>query len=210
MKQLFQDLWQSEKGSHFGMSMKTYLLKTAKGNALIYYSDALDEISHIKKIGVDYQFISHHHEFTPALIQNLDYFQATLCMHEKGLSYLEQPIKKVIAFNENNKDVLDIKVLFTPGHTDNNICLYYESPFGKNYLFTGDTIYLDRGEFNFLIMSKEGGSNNDLRRSLLELRKLKVDVIMPSVGVGENKAIEVTEEKWHSIIDKLLLKILIY
>ncbi|KAB1154203.1 MBL fold metallo-hydrolase [Tenacibaculum aiptasiae] len=207
MKQLYKDLWQTEKGSHFGMSMKTYVLKTPEANIVIYYSDNENEVSQIKKLGeMDYQFISHHHEFTPAMFKNLNDFETTLYTHKKAIPYLKYTIQNMVAFKETSELSSSLKIIYTPGHTNNNICLYYKSPFGKNYLFTGDTIYLDNGHWNILVMPHDGGSYIKLKESLLELKKLKVDVVMPSVGVGlfGNKAMEVTQSEWHKIIDNTL------
>lgn len=208
MKQIYEDLWQSEKGSHFGMSMKTYLLQTTVGNVLIYYSDAPDEIAQLKEIGnIQYQYISHNHELTPAMFQNLEDFGATLCMHQKALNYLKKEVKPPITFSENTLHLPNLEVLNTPGHTNNNISLYYKSPHGKNYLFTGDTIYLDHGKWNTFVMPQDGGSYSDLKESLLVYKQLKVDVIMPSVGIGANKAVEVTQKEWLQIINELLIQL---
>ncbi len=210
MKQVYPDLWQSEKGTHFGMSMKTYVLQTPEANVVIYYSDDKNEVDQIKELGkIDYQFISHHHEFTPAMFENLNDFQATLYTHEKSVKYLNRPIKDLITLERTTQFSSGIKIIYTPGHTDNNICLYYKSPYGKKYLFVGDTIYLDNGDWNILVMSNDGGDYLTLKESLLELRKLEVDVVMPSVGVGAfgNKAIEVTQNDWQQIIDNTLRRI---
>ena len=208
MKQLYPDLWQSEKGSHFGMSMKTYLLNTSEANIVVYYSDDRDEVAQIKQLGaIDYQFISHHHEFTPTMFENINDFDTTLCVHENALKYLKTPVENIITFKESSKNFLNMSVIDTPGYTDNNISLYYQSPHGKNYLFIGDTIYLDNGSWNILVMKHDGGSYSKLKESLLKLKELKVDVIMPSVGVGGNFAVEVTQSDWVRIIDALLKRL---
>ncbi|NER15379.1 MBL fold metallo-hydrolase [Leptobacterium flavescens] len=205
MRQLYPDLWQSEQGSHFGMDMRTYLLATDDGNVLLYYSNAPDEIAHIKTLGSPkYQYISHHHEFMPAMFANLSDFDAIVCIHRNAVSYLKQDVDDMVIFNETTQLSSRLKAIFTPGHTDNNMCFYYRSPFGKSYLFTGDTIYLDNGKWNFIVMPHDGGNYSDLKQSLMTLRQLEVDVIMPSVGVGGNRAVEVTQKEWHQIIDKLV------
>ncbi len=208
MKKIYPDLWQAEEGNHFGMRLRTYLLATEKGNTLMYYTNSSAEIEDIKKLGgVNRQYISHHHEFTPAMFENLKVFKPVLGVHENAIPYLNNQGNNVITFNDYIVDESNIHIIHTPGHTTNNICMYYQSPFGKSYLFAGDTIYLDKGKFNYLIMPHEGGNKSDLKESLLKLRKLKVDVIMPSVGVGNHDAVVVTEEQWHGIIDDLLQRI---
>lgn len=205
MKQIYQDLWQAEDGDHFGMLLRTYLLTTKKGNAVIYYTNSLTETEHIKKLGgAKKQFLSHHHEFMPAMFNNLTDFNAQMSVHKSALPFLKQKVENIHVLEDNTNDFANIQVFHNPGHTNNNISLYYHSPYGKSYLFIGDTIFLDRGNFNYLIMPNEGGSKNELKESLLKLRELKVDVILPSVGVGYHEAIEVTQSEWHNIIDDIV------
>ena len=204
MKQIYQDLWQAEKGDHFGMLLRAYLLTTEKGNALIYYTNSQVEIEHIKKLGgAKKQYLSHHHEFMPVMFDNLEYFNAQLSVRKNALPFLNQKIENINVLEDNTIDFADIQIFHTPGHTNNNISIYYHSPNGKSYLFIGDTIFIDRGKFNYLIMPNEGGSEITLKESLLKLRKLKVDVILPSVGVGHHDAVEVNQEEWHTVIDTL-------
>lgn len=208
MKQIYPDLWQSEKGTHFGMRLNTYLLKTKEERIVVYYTNAEDEADVIKNMQPKYQFISHNHEFTPALFNNLNDFETTLCIHEKASKYLNKFVANKICIDKESDEIAGLQIFYTPGHTDNNICMYYKSPYGKNYLFTGDTIYLDNGKWNTLVMINEGGSYKDLKNSLLRLRELEVDVIMPSVSVGNTTkhAVEVTRAEWKNVIDKLAAK----
>ncbi len=209
MKQIYQDLWQAEKGNHFGMLLRTYLLTTEKGNALIYYTNSQSETEHIKKLGgAKKQYLSHHHEFMPAMFSNLEDFNAQLSVHKSALPFLNQKVENINVLEDNTVDFADIQIFHTPGHTNNNISLYYHSPYGKSYLFIGDTIFLDRGKFNYLIMPQEGGSISTLKTSLLKLRKLKVDVILPSVGVGHHDAVEVTQIEWHNIVDDMISRLI--
>ncbi len=208
MKQIYQDLWQAEKGDHFGMLLRTYLLTTEKGNALIYYTNSRSETEHIKKLGgAKKQFLSHHHEFMPAMFGNLKDFNAQLNVHETALPFLSQKVENIKVLKGNSSDIANIQIFHTPGHTNNNISLYYHSPYGKHYLFIGDTIFLDKGSFNYLIMHNEGGSKVELKESLSKLRELKVDVVLPSVGVGHHDAVEVTQGEWYDIVDNMVKRL---
>ena len=208
MKRIYPDLWQSKSGSHFGLNLRTYLLETKEGNVVIYYTHDLDEMEHIQSLGkVQNQYISHHHEINTSLVKNLITFGTRLICHKEAVPYLYGEILPEITINSDQ--VIDdvIEVYDTPGHTNSNLCIRYQSPHGKSYLFTGDTIYLDRGKWNILVLPREGGSYSDLKKSLLKLRNLQVDVVITSLGVKGNDVVEVTEEGWHTIIDEILAKL---
>lgn len=67
----------------------------------------------------------------------------------------------------DDKDILhvgdiELKVIYTPGHTDDSTCLYCES---ENLVFTGDTLmYMRCGRCDF-----PTGNKKDLRKSLKKL-----------------------------------------
>lgn len=95
-------------------------------------------------------------------------------------------------------------MLHTPGHTSSNVCYLYRSPHGKRYLFVGDTLYLDRGQWKTLVVSADGGNRGELNASLRFLRQFDVDVVICSVSVGEAEVAEITPEQWHDLLDSLL------
>lgn len=205
MKQIYPDLWQSKSGSHFGMNLKTYLLERKEGNVVIYYTHDEDEMAHINELGkVTYQYISHHHEINSSLLKNLNTFQTELGLHSNAIPYLQGTTEVGASFDTHQIHSDNIEIYNTPGHTDTNISIRYQSPHGKSYLFTGDTIYLDHGKWNILVLPNEGGNYDDLKSSLLVLRDLKVDVVITSLGVGENDIVEVTKDEWLAIIDNCL------
>ena len=80
------------------------------------------------------------------------------CAHEKNQS-------EKLAQRLSDGDVIDIegielKVIYTPGHTNDSICLYDES---HNMLFTGDTLFIrGNGRTDF-----QHGSSGDLYDSLM-------------------------------------------
>jgi len=56
-----------------------------------------------------------------------------------------------------------LKIIFTPGHTKGSICVL-----GKNFIFTGDTLFED----GYGRTDLPGGSEKDLRESLAKLKKI--------------------------------------
>ncbi|MDI6602771.1 MAG: MBL fold metallo-hydrolase [Patescibacteria group bacterium] len=83
-----------------------------------------------------------------------------------------------------------LKIIHTPGHTKGSICLLGEkdksSSFanarqGKNFLFTGDTLFKDGPGRTDL----PGGSEKDLETSLEKLKKILKSGMMIFPGHGE-------------------------
>lgn len=69
-----------------------------------------------------------------------------------------------------------LKVLYTPGHTSDSICLYDER---TKTLFSGDTVF---GWGAFGRTNLDTGSKKDLLASLGRLSALEVDVLLPGHG----------------------------
>jgi len=70
--------------------------------------------------------------------------------------YLEEG-RKIKIENET------LEIISTPGHTKGSICIV-----GKNFIFTGDTLFIDGVGRTDL----PGGSQNDLENSLKKLKKI--------------------------------------
>jgi hydroxyacylglutathione hydrolase len=75
-----------------------------------------------------------------------------------------------------------MEVLPTPGHTPGSVCFLASSADGKTYLFTGDTLFLNKGAWDTRVNA--GGSKSDIKNSLMLLRDLKPSVVLSSASVG--------------------------
>ncbi|MEM9220308.1 MAG: MBL fold metallo-hydrolase [Cyanobacteria bacterium P01_F01_bin.150] len=119
-------------------------------------------------------------------------FSSQLACHENVRRYFGDEFSADVFFDssESQRHMGDIEVIYTPGHTDNNLCFRYQSPHGKAYLFIGDTLYQDHGEWNTLVVVSDRGNSADLKRSLLRLRKLEVDVVICNVTLWEAKFLD--------------------
>ncbi|MEM9633687.1 MAG: MBL fold metallo-hydrolase [Pseudomonadota bacterium] len=207
MKQLYPDLWQTSVEMRFGtLRTHAYFLKHSDGHALIYHSEQETDLNEISNMGgAGHQYLSHNHEIVPTLQTTSTRLNARLCGHEKMQPYFGTGKGLDVAFQTSGTEqhAGGLEVVFTPGHTDNNVCYRYVSPHGKTYLFTGDTIYLDQGEWRTLVMSGDGGDRSTLRESLLRLGEMPADVLITSVAVGEMHIVEVTPSEWRAITRKL-------
>jgi glyoxylase-like metal-dependent hydrolase (beta-lactamase superfamily II) len=85
----------------------------------------------------------------------------------------------------------DFEVIPTPGHTSGATAYLWDS--GRHrFLFTGDTIYLDQGEWVAAVL---GSSDRESYIESLELiRELDFDVLVPWVATGGQDFFAVTSQ----------------
>ncbi|MCY3824702.1 MAG: MBL fold metallo-hydrolase [Nitrospinae bacterium] len=208
MKRLYPDLSQTAEQKQFGvLTVHAYLLERQGGNVLFYNPRSAADFDEIDSLGgIAHHCLSHCHEVDESLADVAGRFGSRLCCHALVAPYLPEAVSADVFFGSPPREFLggDIEVIHTPGHTDNSVCYRYRSPHGKTYLFTGDAIYLDGGEWKTIVVADDGGDEAELARSLAVLRDLEVDVVICSVSVGEMRIVEVTPDAWRSIIDGLV------
>ena len=208
MKRLYPDLWQTAEQKQFGvLTVHAYLLERPGGNVLFYNPRGAADFDEIDSLGgIAHHCLSHCHEVDESLAEVDRRFGSKLCCHALVAPYLPEALSADLVFDSPPREFLDgdVEVIHTPGHTDNSVCYRYRSPHGKTYLFTGDAIYLDGGEWKTIVVADDGGDEAELARNLAVLRDLEVDVVICSVSVGEMRIVEVTPDAWRSIIDGLV------
>jgi len=96
-----------------------------------------------------------------------------------------------------------VEVLHTPGHTDGSCCFLCQSVTGRQYLFSGDTLFAGEAGWDTFVLETEGGRRSDLQRSLQRLRGLSPDVVLSSASVTEAYR-ELTAGEWGAQLDELL------
>ncbi|MDK2893006.1 MBL fold metallo-hydrolase [Methanohalophilus sp.] len=103
---------------------------------------------------------------------------------EKSVAYLFHKDAPAINIDEvyENGDVIDIgngeklEIIHTPGHTKGSICLYERK---SKSLFSGDTIFSSGGVGR---TDFEGGSVEELTKSIEKITKLDVEILYPGHG----------------------------
>ena len=207
MKQLEPDLWQTSRrviddtvGTH------AYLLIRPTGNLLLYgigegQDDDLDAMAALG--GVSVQVLSHRDESSPALNDVRERFGSRLACSELEISAISaDAVPDLIVGPDCDDPALDgLEILETPGHTDGSISFRYQSPHGKSYLFTGDAILPSQGKWVTFVVEQYGGTFESMEQSLLKMRDLDPDVVVPSAFVGEVAEVEMADGEWASIID---------
>ncbi|WP_108817428.1 MBL fold metallo-hydrolase [Pseudovibrio sp. Alg231-02] len=211
MNKIYADLWQVPLEKRFGTLLShAYFLKTPARNILISAFENLDEAAQLRELGgVNEHYLTHNHEISEGLSELKFVLGSTLIGHENIQKFFSGDVQPDLLLKGSGPFVGTdgFQAIYTPGHTDNNLCFYYPSPTGKNYLFTGDTIYLDNGRFKTLIMSSDGGNKQELVTSLKNLRDLPVDVIFCSVAMGNYEIVEVTQPEWHALMDEKIAEL---
>ena len=97
----------------------------------------------------------------------------------------------------------ELKVLFTPGHSDDSVCFLVEMG-GRRFAFTGDTL---SGEGKLGITHAETNFLN-YRKALEKLLKNKPDAILPGHGLFSlshgyfyvANAVEVLKQRWNGFL----------
>lgn len=202
MKQLYEDLWQTTAEHPFGdrTSTHAYLLTGADGNVLFYgtrgYAEDMEQIE--KLDGITRQYLSHRDEAGPGLLVIKKRFGSKLCCHRLDASAANAVCPVDVQFDARETHLGSIEIIPTPGHTPGSTCFLVSSPNGRSYLFTGDSIFPDESGWGTYVSR---GQRKTLRESLLLLRDLAPDVVMPSACSSDVCVRAMSVGQWASIID---------
>ncbi len=208
MKQLQPDLWQSTIHRAGILNTHAYFLVRPTGNILFYNTGNEDDLKEMAALGgIAYQLLTHRDEAGPSQTRIRARFGCKL-----GCSAIEAPFVGVhgepdLLFEAGADRIENVAIIHTPGHTDGSICFFYQSPYGKSYLFSGDTIFQWDGEWSTLVLPGSGGSAADLAQSLTKLREVSPDHVMSSGFVGEVAYREVTREGWTAVLDATIARL---
>lgn len=197
------------------VNTRGYLLTRPQGNVLIYGlgfqrdeadEDVLDEMAALG--GVQVQLLSHGDEASHSLQAVRERFGSRLVCSAMEVDQIDDYAEGLgidIAWEPGCADesLEGLEMMATPGHTIGSISVRYESPHGQTYLFTGDTIVpKDDGGWAVNVSERQGGTADDLERSLLALREQTFDLLASSAYVGESSTATPSSVEWYAIIDR--------
>jgi hydroxyacylglutathione hydrolase len=212
MKQIYPDLWQTRTEHPIAdvpsLSTHAYLLTREQGNLLFYSTGLDDEHARIRELGgITHQLLSHEDEVGPALARLKELFGSKLAAHRREAEAVAKVTPVDLAFDAREVVLGGVEVIPTPGHTLGSVCYRVQSPHGRTYLFTGDTLFFDEDG-----ALKEGllpGSHaGDLRESLRLLRDVESDVVISSASVRNVTPFrEVPPEEWRTIVDAAIARL---
>jgi hypothetical protein len=156
------------------LDIRAFLLRRDRGNVVIYSTHGLGATaSAIEGLGgISRHYLNHRHE---ALFAS-DWVGAPLFVHERERRSVVETYHVRATFSKRHTLDDDFEVIPTPGHTSGATAYLWDS--GEHrLLFTGDTIYLDEGEWVAAVLPS---SDRSLYVDSLELiRELDFDVLVP-------------------------------
>jgi glyoxylase-like metal-dependent hydrolase (beta-lactamase superfamily II) len=164
------------------LHIRAFVLERDRGNILVYSTTGLQaDAGAIEDLGgLSRHYLNHRHE---AMFAS-DAVQAPLFVHENERDSVARRYHVRGTFSRRHVLDDDFEVIPTPGHTSGATAYLWDSG-GHRALFTGDTVFLDDGEWVAAVL--EGSSDRASYLESLELiRELDFDVLVPwAAGAGE-------------------------
>jgi hypothetical protein len=189
------------------LEIRSFLLRRPSGNLLVYRPDTLArDRAHVEELGgVARQYLNHRHEASASSDWVAETFGAPLYVHEAEAQEVSKTTRVAATFSERHRLDGDFEVIPIPGHTPGATAYLWDSGHGR-VLFTGDTIYLSRGEWVAAVL---GSSDRDRYLESLELiRGLEFDVLVPwGATVGQPYYASVDRAEAERRIDRILERV---
>ena len=156
------------------IEVRAFLLERDAGNILVYSNGRLDDdLAALDDLGgVARRYLNHGHEamFGAARLD------APLFVHERDRAAVEEHMHVRGTFSRRHMLDEDFEVIPTPGHTPGATAFLWDAG-GHRALFTGDTLFLDGGEWIAAVLpSSERAAYVE---SLELIRELDFDVLVP-------------------------------
>ena len=184
------------------LRIRAFLLQRKPGNILVYSTAGLesDAAAIEERGGVSRWYLNHGHE---AMFVS-DSVEAPLFVHEADAPSVERAHHVRATFSRRHLLDEDFEVIPTPGHTPGATAYLWDT--GSNrLLFTGDTIYLDGGEWVEALLAS---SDRDSYVESLELiRELDFDVLVPWAASAGDPYYAMTDPADARRIDAILERI---
>jgi glyoxylase-like metal-dependent hydrolase (beta-lactamase superfamily II) len=161
------------------LEVRAFLLERKRGNILLYSTSELErDAEAIADLGLSRRYLNHWHEAMFAT--EVD---APLFVHERERAAVEERMHVRGSFSRRHLLDDDLEVIPTPGHTAGATAFLWDTG-AHRALFTGDSIYLDGGEWVAAML--ESSDREAYLASLELIRELDFDVLVPwAASAGE-------------------------
>jgi glyoxylase-like metal-dependent hydrolase (beta-lactamase superfamily II) len=169
------------------LHIRAFVLAREEGNVLVYSVKGLEsDAEAIEGLGgISRHYLNHRHE----AIFVSDWVDAPLLVHEEERESVENAYHVRGTFSKRHTLDEDFEVIPTPGHTSGATAYLWDS--GEHrFLFTGDTIYLDDGEWVAAVL--ESSDRASYIESLELIRELDFDVLVPWAATRDQPYYAVT------------------
>jgi hypothetical protein len=156
------------------LEIRAFLLRREQGNVLVYSTTGVDSgAAAIQDLGgLSRHYLNHRHE---AMFTS-DRVGAPLFVHEAERRSVSRAYHVRATFTRRHVLDEDLELIPTPGHTSGATAYLWNGP-EHRMLFTGDTVYLDRGEWVAAVL--ESSDRARYIESLELIRELDFDVLVP-------------------------------
>jgi glyoxylase-like metal-dependent hydrolase (beta-lactamase superfamily II) len=156
------------------LHIRAFLVQRDQGNLLIYSTRGLEsDADAIREHGgVSRHYLNHWHE---AMFMS-DSVAAPLFVHENDATSASKRTRVDATFSHRHMVDDDFEVIPIPGHTSGATAYLWEAV-EHRLLFTGDTIYLDEGEWIAAVL--DSSDRTRYIESLELIRELDFDVLVP-------------------------------
>jgi glyoxylase-like metal-dependent hydrolase (beta-lactamase superfamily II) len=175
--------------------IRAFLLRRDHGNVLVYsVSEIGSEASAIADLGgISRRYLSHRHE--AAFAADLS---APLFVHENERGPVAKRLHVRATFSRRHLLDDDLEVIPVPGHTSGATAYLWDN--GEHrFLFTGDTIMLEGGEWVAAVL--DSSDREAYVESLELIRELDFDVLVPWAASGDQPYYAVTSQadRWRRV-----------
>ena len=178
------------------LEIRAFVLPRTNGNVLVYSTTTVDP-----QAAVSRQYLNHGHE---AMFFSQPQ-AAPLFVHERDHDAVVESARVRGTFSRRHTLDDDFEVIPTPGHTPGATAYLWDS--GEHrFLFTGDTIYLDEGEWVAAVL--DSSDRAAYIESLELIRELDFDVLVPWAASRGHPYYALTDEadrqrRIDAILDRL-------
>lgn len=169
--------------------IRAFLLRRERGDLLLYSTTGVSaDAPEVERLGgISRHYLNHSHEalFASARVA------APTFVHEAERAAVSERCAVRATFSRRHMLDEDFEVVPAPGHTPGATAYLWDTG-AHRLLFTGDTIYLDEGEWVAAVLSS---SDRDAYvRSLELLRDLDFDVLVPWAATRG--------QPWYAVTDR--------
>jgi hypothetical protein len=167
--------------------IRAFALERAGGNVLVYSTDTLAaSVPAFDALGgISRHYLNHRHE---AMFAS-DGVVAPLFVHEREAEHVAPAYNVRGTFSRRHLLDDDFEVIPTPGHTSGATAYLWDSG-RRRYLFTGDSIMLDDGDWIAAVL--ESSDRAAYLESLELLRDVEFDVLVPWAASAGQPYVSVT------------------